>query len=263
MLLPLETCAQLTKAIPAPRIDEDTGAAIEPDKPLASWEEYYEFRGIKPVSPISLILSFPMTVYHALVLSGLLPASTPASTAPFKPDASPLVVHYIGAATREAALLVTFAEITALLPYTRIRLCMIGPMMPSDVMPLTRFEGGGGGWLEITWHKGDYTLLDLPPADLAVAPNSGIYEYDEWQPCIACLDERRVPFFFTDYSESGLLAAAVSIREAHGLRLSLEPSLNPFRQPMDRGLLVPGVGMSHSFGIPWIGNGFLAALLPE
>ena len=220
-----------------------------PVHPLSSWADYYAFRGVSPSSRIGLLLSFALTTYWAIVQSGALDV----------PD--PIVVHYIGAASREAALSETFRELAALLPNRRVQLIMIGPSQPKALLPETRFEGGAGGWVDMSWHCGQYhELMNLPKASVAVAPNSGIHEYEEWQPCIATLDEAHVPFFFTDYSEPGLLAAEIAIREQNGLKLSgAGATLNPFRQPMDRGLIVGG----KSFSIPWVGNGFIASLLPQ
>ena len=284
--------AELARALPPPRTD-DGGDTIAPERPLCSWADYYAHRQVSPSSPVALLLSFALTVYHAIVLSGALaPADDCAARerhetrdgggvgvgADNRHDgtqgvgdgtqgvgdgtqgvgaAPPIVVHYLGAASREAALLSTFAELAVLLPGHRLRLMMIGPATPSDVPPSTRFEGGAGGWVEVTWHRGVSHDSDLPAAHVAVAPNSGINEYEEWQPCIASLDEQRTPFYFTDYSEIGLLAASVAIREHHGISLTMNPTLNPFRQPLDRGFLIPP---GHTLGAPWIGNGFMAAI---
>lgn len=47
---------------------------------------------------------------------------------------------------------------------------------------------------------------------------TGIFEYETWHPTIALLDETSVPFYFTDYSEIGLVAAAVGIQEVQSSR---------------------------------------------
>ena len=272
-------------SLPPPTAGDD-GRLRPPKAPLRSWDDFYTFRGVASDSPIALVLSFSLTVYHALDVCGVLPTTTTTTTttmttiivdadddaaagataaATSEHDAvslSSLVVHYLGAAPREAALLATFAELGALLPTTRLRLCMVGPNAPSgDVQPRTCFDSGGGGCVEVTWHRGYYDELDLPPAHVAVAPNAGIGEYDSWQPAIAVLHERRTPFVFTDYSEIGILASAVTIRENHGLALSRPAALNPFRQPLERGMLVPHPGASHAMSAAWMGNGFVAALL--
>ena len=218
-----------------------------------SWAEYYAFRGIEPASPIALILSFALTVYHAIVLCCTRGGAVLAGSDDV------IVCHCLGAASREAALEPTFAELTVLLPATKLRLVLIGPDAPSGSGETRRTEGRHGGWLEVIWQRGLYEDIDLQPPSLAVACNSGIFEYDSWQPTIAVLEEHSTPFVFTDYSEMGLVGAAVAIREHHGLRLSLPITLNPFRQPLDRGSMLPG--LEGAVGIPWIGNGFLTAVL--
>ena len=282
-------CSELLAALPPPprtSIAEDGhsgGRVLAPPQPLASWAEYYVWRQVAPESPVALLLTFTMTIYHCIVLSGQLPeglsdgargepsadvaADGRASTdAPGQADEAMLTVHCIGPATREFGLLGTFAELAHVLPSMRVRLCMVGPAAPVEAAqaPPARFDGGAGGWLEVTWHRCDYLENEgLPPPDLAVACNSGVFEYETWQPTIGHLYDLGVPFYFSDYSEGGLLAASIAIRETHGVALgtppSLPPRLNPFRQPLDRRLILDGFS---SFAIPWMSNGYLAALVP-
>ena len=103
---------------------------------------------------------------------------------------------------------------------------------------------------------GIYHELELGTPDVAIALNSGIFEYDAWHPTIALLDAAAVPFYFTDYSECGLLAASVALQEVHALSLSLPPTLNPFRQPMQRAQIACDFGLD----VPWVSNGFIAAV---
>jgi hypothetical protein len=56
----------------------------------------------------------------------------------------------------------------------------------------------------------------------------------------------------------GMLRAAIAIKEVHGLQLSHPIVTNPFRQPFDRGSMLPG--SEGCIGVPWMGNGFLAAV---
>ncbi len=265
------TLMELLGALPPPRLDE-AGRTLAPPAPLTSWAAYYEWRGISRDSPVALLLTFALTTYHAIQRGASAALAAAASAAAASADTDEhhdddegvrrrvLCVHYLGPASRELNLLQTFSELATLLPSTRMRLCLVGPAAPpsTDALAPVRFEGGAGGWLEVTWHRSDYLeATGLPPADLAVACNSGIFEYETWQPAIGQLADAGVPFVFTDYSEGGLLAASIAIREAHGLELSVPPSLNPFRQPFDRRLL-----FDRGCAIPWMSNGYLAALLP-
>ena len=253
--------------LPEPRRDETTGLPRKPERPLTSWEEYYAFRGIEQSSPIALLLSFPLTVYHALMLvigggdDEAVAAAVDISDGVGGQEDVVHTIHYLGAASREYALLPTFVELARLLPDKRIKLVMMGPNVPVGAKS-TRFDGGRGGWLEVEWRRGLYHEMGdkLEKPTLAVAPNSGINEYEEWMQTIAYLDERKTPFVFTDYSEIGLFGAEVKIREEHGLKLSLQPRVAPFRQPLNRSMFVPEPSASHSLGVPWLGNGFVAAL---
>ena len=49
---------------------------------------------------------------------------------------------------------------------------------------------------------------------------------------------------------------ATALPQVHGLELSMPPTLNPFRQPLERGHIT-GFG---GFAVPWISNGWIAAI---
>lgn len=165
-----------------------------PAVPLASWAEYYEHRRIPTDSPISILLSFPLTVYHALQCSGVLERRCDGSERGDDgggggddgggggggggEDHRPLRVHYLGAASREAALAPLFAELAELLPASRIQLHMIGNNAEPNA-ETSRFEGRDGGWVELSWHRAVCHESGLEPPDLAIGCNAGIAEYGE------------------------------------------------------------------------------------
>ena len=251
--------------LPEPRRDETTGLPRKPEKPLTSWAEYYAFRGIAPSSPISLLLSFPLTVYHALMLviggEGDEAAAAAVDIGDGVGGQEDVVhtIHYLGAASREYALLPTFVELARLLPDKRIKLVMMGPNVPVGAKS-TRFDGGRGGWLEVEWRRGLYHEMGdkLEKPTLAVAPNSGINEYEEWMQTIAYLDERKTPLSSPITQRLGCLARKSRYRGAR-LKLSLRPRSRPLDSRSIGRCLCPSVGVALARSAV-AGNGFVAAL---
>ena len=97
------------------------------------WHDYYKLRGIPSSSPIALLCTFPMTIYHAIVQYGEVPATVATMLK------RPLRIHVVGA-EKELNCLDIFAEIGYLLPENfkvrfvllRLRLCM-SPCVFCDV----------------------------------------------------------------------------------------------------------------------------------
>ena len=73
------------------------------------WADYYKLRGIPSSSPIALLCSFPLTIYHAIVRYGEVPATVATMLN------RPLRIHIVGA-EKELNSLDLFAEIGFLLP---------------------------------------------------------------------------------------------------------------------------------------------------
>ena len=74
-----------------------------------SWEDYYKLRGISSESPIALLCTFPLTVYHALERYGSVPITVA------KMLKRPLRIHLVGV-EKELNFLDLFKEIGFLLP---------------------------------------------------------------------------------------------------------------------------------------------------
>jgi hypothetical protein len=76
---------------------------------LSSWEDYYKLRNIRPTSPVALLCTFPLTVYHAIVEYGEVPVTVA------KMLKRPLRIHLVGA-EKEMNFLDIFQEVGYLLP---------------------------------------------------------------------------------------------------------------------------------------------------
>ena len=76
---------------------------------LTSWEDYYRLRDIPPSSPVALLCTFPLTVYHGIVCYGEVPCTVARMLK------RPLRVHIVGV-EKEANFLDLFQEVGFLLP---------------------------------------------------------------------------------------------------------------------------------------------------
>jgi hypothetical protein len=76
---------------------------------LSSWRDYYRLRGIPDSSPISLLCTFPLTIYYALERYGEVPVTVARMLK------RPLRVHIVGA-EKEMNFLDLFKEVSYLLP---------------------------------------------------------------------------------------------------------------------------------------------------
>ncbi|KAA3482914.1 zinc finger MYND domain-containing protein 15 [Gossypium australe] len=89
-------------------------------KALCSWKDYYEWRCIPLQSPVSLLLHWPLTVYHAIQLAGLGSLTS---------EISKLRIHYLGP-EKELLQLAVFGELHALFPGVFVQIELIGPAVP-------------------------------------------------------------------------------------------------------------------------------------
>ena len=226
--------------------------------PATSWAKYYEARDLVPDTPVAVLLSFPLTLYHIITLHQQQPPAAAADAADASPP-TPIRVHYLGP-EKEAFLLPLFRELSALLPAAHLEVAMIGPVafdLPNKPLVV---DGSDGGRLTVSIHRGAYHTLaregDLPfggKADVVVALNAGLAALGYgWAPTLDILAKRKTPFYVTDYSEYSI-DKAVGFAEARGLHLTSPVSLNPFRAPLRQPLVAGG-----SVGFPWLSNGFVA-----
>ena len=76
---------------------------------LSSWREYYQLRNLPPSSPIALLCTFPLTIYHAIEQFGQVPVAVA------KMLQRSLRIHVVGA-EKEINFLDLFQEVGFLLP---------------------------------------------------------------------------------------------------------------------------------------------------
>ena len=76
---------------------------------LLSWEDYYRLRDIPPQSPVALLCTFPLTIYHAIVEYGEVPVTVARMLR------RPLRIHVVGT-EKELNFLDLFKEVGFLLP---------------------------------------------------------------------------------------------------------------------------------------------------
>ena len=74
-----------------------------------SWEDYYALRGIPLSSPVALLCTFPLTIYHAIERYGAVPITVS------KILKRPMRMHVIGV-EKEINFLDLFKEVGYLLP---------------------------------------------------------------------------------------------------------------------------------------------------
>ena len=76
---------------------------------LDSWEDYYKVRNIPLSSPVALLLTFPLTIYHAIRIHGAVPVTVA------KMLNRPLRLHVVGI-EKELNMIDIFKEVGYLLP---------------------------------------------------------------------------------------------------------------------------------------------------
>ncbi|MBA0738780.1 hypothetical protein Gogos_012104 [Gossypium gossypioides] len=220
-------------------------------KALCSWKDYYEWRCIPLQSPVSLLLHWPLTVYHAIQLAGLGSLTS---------EISKLCIHYLGP-EKELLQLAVFGELRALFPGVFVQIELIGPAVPhhrdGDKIDLhcyahcieqdcdCRFRnentscsiGHTSSAVTLQLHRGYYhdRFLDISKDSLphlVIAPNAGIAAYASWLSTIELIKEINVPAVFSDYCEEACNLAACCINAVTNQPPRLPIQLNPFRQPM-------------------------------
>ena len=221
---------------------------------LNSWDDYYKLRGIPLESPVALLMTFPLSIYYALLKYG----SVPITVANMLNRS--LRIHVVGI-EKEMNFIDLFKEIGYLLPQSlNVEMVFI---VREDMIPeacLEHFENGKKGMkikltsnLTIILQGGTYNDSLDPnfdcgsgPPDMIIALNAGLYAYESWRNVIEFLDASKgCVGVFTDYNEhSGLNCASLGGSKA---RESL--SVNPFRQPHAMPVF--------SMNLPQFSNGFM------
>ena len=226
--------------------------------PLTSWAEYYAARAISEHTPLAMLLSFPLTLYHILQLH----QQSHGNDTDFVRN--PIRVHYLGP-EKELFILPLFRELAFLMPTSHIEVSMIGPIaFDIPEKPIT-YEGPHGGTITLTAHRGSYHVLaqegSLPKGkpDVAVALNAGLGAGGYgWAPTLSLLSKRKTPFYFTDYSEYSMAHALAKAAMSGLSEPTMQTDLNPFRAPCRQPMVAGG-----AVGFPWLSNGFLAGFNTE
>lgn len=223
---------------------------------LSSWEDYYRLRQLPSSSPVALLCTFPLTVYHAIVQYGEVHVTVARMLK------RPLRIHLVGA-EKELHMLDLFQEIGFLLPGDLkaeivfvVRKDMLPPAQQTlytespfllQVELASNLTVGvvGGTYGDKDSLDPNFDFGQFGPPDMVMALNAGLYAYDSWRNVVEYLERNTgVVGIFTDYNEhSGLNCAALGGAES---RESLV--VNPFRQP--RAMPV------YSMNLPQFSNSF-------
>ncbi|GAB2214154.1 hypothetical protein Drorol1_Dr00018494 [Drosera rotundifolia] len=248
-----------------------TGPVSPLSKQLSSWKEYYEWRNIPLDSPVSLLLHWPLTIYHAMQMASSERVSARA-TRLFK-------IHYLGP-ERELFQLAVFSELLALLPSYEVHIDFVGPAVPQqrdgEKMTLysyahcdyedceckmarkntsqgTSIEADSAVTLRLFrgFYHDRFRDMDSSP-DLIIAPNAGIAAYRSWLATIELIKGLDAPAVFSDFCEEAAHLAARCLSNVFDSTLMLPIQLNPFRHPLaveDSALRLPCYSNCYIFGI--------------
>ena len=84
---------------------------------INNWEDYYILRNISKDSPVALLLTFPLTLYHCVRKYGIVPVIVA------KMEQRPLKIHVVGV-EKELNFLDMFKEFAFLLPLD-LKVCFV------------------------------------------------------------------------------------------------------------------------------------------
>ena len=236
---------------PIADIPKEEPAILPNEHCIDSWAAYYKLREIPKESPVAILLTFPLTLYHVITEYGEVPCAVA------KMLCRPLRIHIVGA-EKEVNFLDLFKEVAYLFPsdfFLELVFVVREDMLPPKLRVMGKFETVlipnltvhvvGGTW-------GDESSLDPKfdcgsgPPDMVVAFNAGLYAYESWRTVVRYLDQNKgVVGVFSDYNEW----SAVQCASLGGESARNSVNMNPFRQP--RAMPV------YSMNLPQYSNGFL------
>jgi hypothetical protein len=222
---------------------------------LTSWLDYYRLRRVPDDCPCALLLTFPLTLYYAIVEYGQVPCMIARTILK-----RPLRIHIVGA-EKETNFIDMFKEVSFLLPDNfELELVFV---VHHNMLPESLQNALGGNSSQFTvdltrtlkvWIvAGSYgDTLDpsfdcgCGPPDMVVAFNAGLFAYESWRSVVSYLDRHSgIVGVFTDYNEfSGVQCASLG-----GTKSRNSVVVNPFRQP--RAMPV------YCMNLPQFSNGFL------
>ncbi|KAL6303860.1 hypothetical protein BKA93DRAFT_734251 [Sparassis latifolia] len=191
------------------------------------WKSWYEWRGLSMASPASLLMDYPMTVYH--LLTDILHVVNDDATVEKR---QALEVHYIGAEV-ELNFLPLFSELALLLPHVDITLVFFGKavydlvrsarqkypgsLATQDIVwSYTSPKKAGGGSVVIklysqgeAWTRG---VAKESPPDALVGLNAGLLNYTTWSDPVIFSAVLNIPFAITDYAEQSMETCATGVQ---------------------------------------------------
>ncbi|KAF7120294.1 hypothetical protein RHSIM_Rhsim13G0155200 [Rhododendron simsii] len=190
---------------------------------LSGWLEYYNLRSLPLSSPVSDILSHPLTLYYILT-------SLSISTKNRLLNGKEVVLHYLGP-EGELDWMPAFAEIGHLLNGTgNIQIVMVGPEVP---MNLSGTTSGISNRVRVNLVSGLYQeeAAYLSSPHVIVGLNCRLENYASWVDALHLIKSMGVPAFFTDQSEISC-ANAKQVLQSAGLNVTQPVTPNPFRSPV-------------------------------
>ncbi|XP_044040603.1 zinc finger MYND domain-containing protein 15-like [Siniperca chuatsi] len=212
-------------------------------KPLVSWHQYYEWRGLSLSSVVAPLLSSPLSIYY--IITSLVPKHFPEMNILKKHS---LRIHIIES-YRESHTLLTFWELSVLLPHVTFELVFIGEQLPSwcDKRQLLIQKMNGSVTvtdsslmlhqkndkrsIKVKVYRSTYHKLQEPEPDLVIGFKPAFLRNDSWFSTLPKLQSLRVPAFFCDISELRCESSQQVMNEATGGAVS-SPTINPFHCPL-------------------------------
>ncbi|XP_074566875.1 uncharacterized protein LOC141823490 [Curcuma longa] len=207
---------------------------------LSGWSEYYNLRSLPMSSPVSAILSHPLTIHYIVTALAI-------SSKNCLVKGKEVTVHYLGPAA-ELDWMPAFSELGHLLNgLGSLQIAMIGPEVPSN---LSGTVAGISGRLRINFARGMYQEQASYQSSphVVIALNCGLENYGSWEGALDLVKSMNVPTFFTERSEISCANAKQVLRRA-GLHITHPVTPNPFRSPLR--------DQAPSNNLPSFSNGFI------
>eukprot|EP01118_Nematostelium_gracile_P007833 TRINITY_DN2571_c0_g1_i2.p1 TRINITY_DN2571_c0_g1~~TRINITY_DN2571_c0_g1_i2.p1 ORF type:complete len:349 (-),score=61.29 TRINITY_DN2571_c0_g1_i2:62-1108(-) len=225
-----------TFALPEGQYPKDT--PLSSPQHITNWKEYYQTREISLDSPVSILMSFPLTVYHIVVNLMQLTKDNPKK----------LLIHYLGA-EKEICHLSMWKELLHLIPNVpEITIVMVS-MEFEDNIPTLHTLQNGTRKLTIQLVRALYHAYNAPAKpDVIIGLNAGLAAYSTWAPTLQMIGKKKVNAFFTDYSEISCYHS-LKLCEKAGLHTKYQTVVNPFRSPAHK--------PNPSVSMPTYSNGFI------
>ncbi|KAJ8008026.1 hypothetical protein DPEC_G00100460 [Dallia pectoralis] len=239
-------------------------AVIPPSKPLGSWLQYFQWRGLHLSSPAAVLLSSPLSIYY--IITSLVPKDFPELNILNKQS---LKIHIIDS-YREFHTIMGFWELSILLPHITFELLFIGERLPSEsdeeqlflqkkdgcvTLVNARFnpdEKLNKRSIRVKVYRRAYQMLQGPKPDLVIGFRPTIPFQESWLSTLPRLQSLRVPAYFCEVSELSCECSQQVMGQATGGTLS-PPNVNPFHCP----LRIPG----GDHMLPWYSNAFIFHLM--